>query len=301
VDDQNESTADVFEKALSGSIASNDVAETGRLLIAKDVNKTRIRARNLPAMLLRKPEFGCLVLDVAVGSGAVDVAKSLLEFHEAKPTGETLKMALSSGDFELVRICWERLPGEQEKERRDLLEVAADFHQLEVLSWLFRDADPFAKELFVGFAIRRHLADALLAVLVDGFRPWWAVEAAAKWAPTREFVFGPAPAGFWPDGGWFTNSKGETKGIRAMTGRWTRQVMSPSGMEAQEVKAVVLPSGVTSVSGDAFSDITTLTSVTLPAGCIRIEDGTKTGRGAALRVPSSRHGRDPERLREDRR
>jgi hypothetical protein len=202
--------------ALSGAIASNDVAETGRLLMTKDVNKTRIKARNLPARILRQPALGCPVLDVAVGSGAVDVAKSLLEFHEAKPTRETLKMAVSSGSFELVRICWERLPDEREKDRLDLLEVAADFHQLEVLSWLFRDADPFVRELFIDFAIRHHVADALLAVLVDGFRPWWPVKAAAKWTPMREFVFGPAPEGFWPDGGWFTNCKGETKGIRAM-------------------------------------------------------------------------------------
>jgi hypothetical protein len=52
--DQNEPAADVFEIALSGAIASNDVAETGRLLIAKDVNKTRIEAMNLPAKLLRQ-------------------------------------------------------------------------------------------------------------------------------------------------------------------------------------------------------------------------------------------------------
>jgi hypothetical protein len=68
------------------------------------VNKTRIKARTLPAQLLRQPEFGCPVLDVAVGSGAVDVAKFLLEFLGAKPTRETLKMALSSGNFELVRM-----------------------------------------------------------------------------------------------------------------------------------------------------------------------------------------------------
>jgi hypothetical protein len=159
-DSQNESTADVFEMALSGAIASNDVAETGRLLMSKDVNRTRIKARNLPAKLLRQPATCCPVLDVAVGSGAVEVAKTLLEFHEAKATRETLKAALSSGSFELVRICWERLPDGQEKGRLDLLEVAADFHQPEVLSWLFRDADKFAKELFVDFAIRRHLADA---------------------------------------------------------------------------------------------------------------------------------------------
>jgi 2-succinyl-5-enolpyruvyl-6-hydroxy-3-cyclohexene-1-carboxylate synthase len=43
-------------------------------------------------------------LDVAVGSGTV-VAKSLPDVHEARPARETLAMALSSGTFELIRIC----------------------------------------------------------------------------------------------------------------------------------------------------------------------------------------------------
>jgi hypothetical protein len=73
----------VFEKALSGSIATNDVAET-RLL---DANKTRIKARNLPPKLLRQPVFGCSVLDVVVGSAAVAVAKCLLEFREGSRRG----------------------------------------------------------------------------------------------------------------------------------------------------------------------------------------------------------------------
>jgi hypothetical protein len=265
--------ADVFETVLSGAIASNDVAETGRLLLSKDVNKTRIKSRNLPSKLLRQPAFGCPVLDVAVGPGAVEVVKSLLEFHEAKPTRETLKMALSSGNFELTRICWERLPDEQEKERLDLLEVAADFHQLEVLSWLFRDADKFAKELFVGFAIRRHLADGLLTVLGDGFRPWCAVGAAAKWALMQEFVFLPAPEGFWPDGGWFTNSKGETKGIRVMEGRWTRRQTESELGDESEVAEVVLPCGVTAIAGDAFRGYAMLHSLTIQPGCATIEDG----------------------------
>jgi hypothetical protein len=96
-DDQNESTPDVlFEMALSAALASNDVAETGRLLLAKDVGKLRVKARNLPAKLLRQPAFGRPVLDVAVGTGAVGVAMFLFEFLRAKPTRETLKMTLSS-------------------------------------------------------------------------------------------------------------------------------------------------------------------------------------------------------------
>jgi hypothetical protein len=209
---------DRFEAQLGAANASDDVAESGRLLIAKDVNKTYIEAKNLPAKLLRRPEFGCSALDVAVGSGAVDVAKFLIEFLRAKPRRETLKMALASGNIELVRMCWGLLPDEQD-ERLDLLEVASDFHRVEVLAWLFRDTDKFEKELFVGFAIRRHLADALLTVSVDRFKPWWAVEAGAQWAPSHDLEFKSAPDGFWADGGWFKNSEGQMKGVFVCCGR----------------------------------------------------------------------------------
>jgi hypothetical protein len=269
-----------YETAFSGAIASHDVAETSRSLMSNDVKKMRIHARNMPATLVRRPEFDCLALDIAVGSGAVEPAKFLLEFGEAKPTRETLKMALSSGNFELVRICWERLPEIEQAERVDLLEVASDFHQPELLAWLFRDADRFAKELFIGIAIRRHLAGALLAVSVDGFKPWWAVEAARKWAPAREIEFGPAPEGFWPDGGWRTGSKGETKGIRAVRGEWTRELTMSELGKPGELRAVVMPSRVTAISATAFWDFRELTSVTLPADCRTIKDGTSAGRGA---------------------
>jgi hypothetical protein len=50
--------------------------------------------------------------------------------------------------------------------------------------------------LFVGFTILRHLADGLLAVLADGFKPWWAVEAAATWARRSTSPWFPSPKGF---------------------------------------------------------------------------------------------------------
>jgi hypothetical protein len=195
-------------------------------------------------------------------------------------------MALSSGNFELVRICWERLPGEQEAMRLDLVQVASDFHQLEILAWLFRDFDRFGKELFIDFAIRRDLADALLTVVVDGFKPWLAVATAATWAPAREIEFGPAPEGFWPDGGWWTNSRAEAKGIRPVQGRWTGELTKSEVGEASEVAWVVLPSGVSALGGDAFCNFATLASVTLPAGCLTIEDGTPFLPGAFARCGS---------------
>jgi hypothetical protein len=176
------------------------------LLGAADANAIRVKAQNLPRNLLRKLEI-CSLLDIAVGSGAVDVSKNLLEFHRARPTRETLKMALSFGNFELVRICWGRLTDEQDK-RLDLLEVASDYHQGELVAWLFRGATGFEKELFVGIAIRRRLADALLAMTTDGFKPWWAVAVAAGWIPTEQMPFRAAPDGFGADGGWWTNARG---------------------------------------------------------------------------------------------
>ena len=50
----------------------------------------------------------------------MDVAKYLLEFHKATPTRETLRMAVSTGNVELIRTAWERLPEEHEG-RADLI------------------------------------------------------------------------------------------------------------------------------------------------------------------------------------
>jgi hypothetical protein len=110
-----------------------------------------------------------VLLDIAVGAGAVDLTKCLLELHEAKPTRETLKMAMSSGNVDLIRQIWARLPGEQHS-RSDLLEGAADFHRDEPLLWLFRDSTVFDQELFFVFAAEAHLADGLLEVQLEGVR-----------------------------------------------------------------------------------------------------------------------------------
>jgi hypothetical protein len=119
------SAAVAFEASLAGAIASNDAAETARLLIANDVNKTRIQARKPPASPLRKSGFGCRVIDVAVGSEAVDIAKYPFEFVCAVPRRETVKMALASRGslLVLVRNRLGRLWVEQANERLDVLEV----------------------------------------------------------------------------------------------------------------------------------------------------------------------------------
>jgi hypothetical protein len=119
-------------------------------------------------------------------------------------------------------------------------------------------------------AIRVRRADSLLSVLEDIFKPWWAVSAAGEWAPTREVEFVSPPEGFWADGGWWAAVDGETKGMRAMEGRWTRKETRSQLGTSSEVAVVVLPSGVTAVGGDAFSSYRALVSVTLPEKCLTI-------------------------------
>jgi hypothetical protein len=103
---------------LAEAAVSNSVVLMGRLLGSRDVNK--IVCTNLPEAVVRRPN-SCVLLDVAVGAGAAEVSKCLLEFYGAKPTRETLMMAISSGNVEMIRLIWARLPEEQQS-RGDLLE-----------------------------------------------------------------------------------------------------------------------------------------------------------------------------------
>jgi hypothetical protein len=131
------------------------------------------------------------------GAGAVDASKYLLGFCGVTPTRTTLKMALSTGYPEMIRLIWQRLPEEQDR-RLDLLEISADFHREAPLGWLFRDSNEIEREVFAECALERHLADALLVGLRNGPRPWsWRTrELAASWpAAGSGIVFGSAPNG----------------------------------------------------------------------------------------------------------
>jgi hypothetical protein len=79
-------------------------------------------------------------LDIAVGSGSLEMIRCLLDFRHPKPTRETLKQSISMGRFELIKLLRERLPETEVQDRIDLVQVAAASHQPEVLGWLFRDA-----------------------------------------------------------------------------------------------------------------------------------------------------------------
>jgi hypothetical protein len=216
-----------------------------------------------------------MLLAFAVGASAGEVSKCLPEFHGAKPTRDALKMAISSGSFDLIRLLWTRLPDEQHS-RGDLLAVAAGFHRGEAVKWLFRDSSVFERELFVVLALEARLADGLLEVQGEGVCPWWqrTREVAAKCREAERIEFGEPPPGFWREGGWWEDSSGAVSPIPARSNeRWTGTMTESELGRVDKVVGVVLPSGVSSISGDAFNGYAALRSLTIQPGCLEIRDG----------------------------
>jgi hypothetical protein len=155
---------------LAMAAASSDISAVGRLLGPRDVNAFCFNEKELPESLVRRP-LECSLLDVAVGSGSVEMTKYLLEFLNARPTRETLKQSISTGNLELIKLMRERLPGGELRDRVDLMEVAVEFHQEDVLAWLLRDSIVLERELLGVFTLERKLADSLMAALENGFHP----------------------------------------------------------------------------------------------------------------------------------
>jgi hypothetical protein len=280
---------------LAVAAASNDIALVGRLLGPRDVNTVFFSEKELLESLVRH-RLECSLLDVAVGSGSVEMTKYLLEFHGATPARETLKQSISTGNLELIKLMRERLPEAERRGRLDLLEVATEFHREEVLAWLLRDATVFDLELLEVFAVERKLAAALETALNNGYRPWWncAREVALKWRAGAQMEFVSAPEGFSSDGGWWTDVSGVASALpgpgsgggggparpervdrvhSAFTGEWT-QAMSEAHMDDGElVKSVVFPPGVTAIGESALMDFDALESVVFPASCTVIRYG----------------------------
>jgi hypothetical protein len=279
--------------AVVEAAAANDVAAIGRLLMKQDVNKMRFGTDKQPESLLRRPE-NCTLLDVAVGSGSVEVTKCLLEFHNARPTRETLKMALSSGNLELIRLLWQRLPGEHEN-RFDLMEVAADFHREEPLAWLLRDATELEQEAFIALAVERRLADALVIALENGYRAWSrrTLELRAQWPAAATLEVCAVPAGLREDRGWFIGRcgvVGEVDGDGTLLSSIERsdvtQVFLCPGMTeigrqalqgCSSLIKVVVPSGVRAVLEEAFNGCVHLRRVALPVELVTIGKGAFKG------------------------
>jgi hypothetical protein len=137
----------------------------------------------------------CSLLEVAAGSGSVDVFKFLTLFQNAKATRDTFRSALARGDPEMVRLVWDSLPDSAKVARCSFLETAGDFHRVECVTWLFDRASAGVRERFFLFLLRAHLADSLVAILESGYRPWseGVRGAVSHWHPASGIVFGPIP------------------------------------------------------------------------------------------------------------
>jgi hypothetical protein len=231
---------------LASTTASGDVFALGRLLggdVAKDIV---IGLDNLPDSLLRRPEL-CTLLDIAVGAGKVEMSKYLLEFHELKPSRETLKQSLSTGVPELIRLIWQRVDECDREGRVDLLQVSADFHHESVLGWLFRDSSLLERELFGEFALERRLADALVIATRNGLRLWSSLSRAlvAKWPPALILEIVDPPEGLSVDCGWRVDVNGRAKVIESATCEWWRDSLSAD--VRQTLVAISVPPGLTTI------------------------------------------------------
>jgi hypothetical protein len=258
------------KRALVEAAASNDVSAVGLLLGTQDANQ--IKSSHRPDGLARKPS-GALLLDVAVGCAAVDVVKCLLEFHGARPTRETLKMAISVGNLELVRMMVGRLPESELDHRFDLAEVAADFHQLELLAWLLRDAPAGEREVFVSVMVERCLADALLVAVENGIGPLRRGddEVVSLWTPRPVLWEIIAPAGSSRAGcGWCIDES------RVVALPPVREFVL-DGVLRRNVIDLVLPPGATGVGLHACSECRKLKRVAIGHGVTRIREAAFWG------------------------
>jgi hypothetical protein len=274
---------------LAVAVGSNEIATVGRLLGPRRVSKFSFEEKKLPESLIRRP-LKCSLLGVAVGSEAVEMTKYLLEFHNARPTRDTLKQAISTGNLELIKLVRERLPEEERRVRMDLMEVAAEFHHPEVLVWLLRDAAVFERELLGVFALERKLADSLVVAFENGFRPWWSGtrSAALSWRASAMVELVPAPEGFSAQGGGWTNLSGATSALRELSCEagfgptlrigvqcarsmvefeWTKAMSEARLGNQWEVTSIIFPLGVTAIGESALNGFGALESVVFPAGC----------------------------------
>jgi hypothetical protein len=117
---------------------------------------------------------------------------------------------MSRGNLELIKMMREHLSEAEFRLVDDLMEVAAEFHQGEVLVWFFRDATIFERELLGVLALERKLADSLVLAFETGFEPWWYLtrEVSLKWRASAELEFVSAPEGFTVEDGWWRSKNG---------------------------------------------------------------------------------------------
>jgi hypothetical protein len=138
------------------------VRKLGELISGADAARIRIDPRKFPLELPRRTKGRASLLDVAAAVGGAPL-RYLLEFFELKPTIETLHQAVATGDSDIIRTIWDRLPPDVRAQRLDeLATTASDFHHIDVVLWLLIDAKRSAHVAVRRFATFHHLLDVQL-------------------------------------------------------------------------------------------------------------------------------------------
>jgi hypothetical protein len=80
-------------------------------------------------------------------------------------------MAISTANAELIKLMRERLAETELGDRLELLEVAADFHQQEVVARSLRDATILERDFLLRFGLEQKFADELEVAFEGGCGP----------------------------------------------------------------------------------------------------------------------------------
>jgi hypothetical protein len=147
------------------------------------------------------------------------------------------------------------------------MEVAAEFHQNEVLVWLLRDATVCERELLGVFAFERKLADMLLVTFENGFRPWWyrTREVSLKWRASSELEVVSPPKGFSARGGWLGVKYGGESALPALDSEYCGFWFRSWSVGKQDMTYAALPANVTTIGDCALSHCSCLTMVAIPS------------------------------------
>jgi hypothetical protein len=113
------------------------VAAADRLALFRHRNHDRLRQSaschavdpdKLPLEHARRTKGPASLFDIAAAVGGAPL-RYLLEFFWLKPTIETLHQAVATGDSDIIRTNWDRLPPDVRAVRLgELAMTAADFH-----------------------------------------------------------------------------------------------------------------------------------------------------------------------------
>jgi hypothetical protein len=202
-----------WEELIVSSIVTGNISELGRLIGGRPVDAIRIDGKFLSQANLALRPARCSLLSVAAGADSLESVRFLLGLCEATVTCDTVRMAVATGDVELIKMVWVRLSA-QEEARLTLLETAAEWHQPEPLLWLLGDATKDEQRIFLTFANAKHLAAALLIAESIEVVPWQGAEP-----------------------GWWRSEEGSFRLLECGEG-WARDVAQ---VKAGNPKAINLP------------------------------------------------------------